>query len=206
MNWRRGKSRTWIVGGLLLSTVVGCSSSDPIQPNNGNVTLLATPAPAYADQYQWARMQIDQITVRPLDPLVNSYLAIPLGLLQAPEPFDVRSTAPVTIGIVPLKVGSYVVENIRISGLSLNLPATAPQAPVGCSGSDLVSVRVAGALLMSFPTPQQIQVSVDGTSTLSVVVDGPGLVTMLTNQPYTCGAQTFPPPTSAQLAQFISVN
>jgi hypothetical protein len=194
---------------------VGCSSNDPIQPNNGNVTLLANTAPAYADQYQWARMQIDQITVRPLDPLVNSYLPIPLGLLQAPEPFDVRSTAPVTIGIVPLKVGSYEVETIRISGLSLNFTAAAPlnpsgccppQDPSGCVENDLVSVRVAGALLMDFPNPPVVQVSVDGTSTLSVAVDGPGLVTMLTNQPYTCGAQTFPPPTSAQLVQFISVN
>jgi hypothetical protein len=70
----------------------------------------------------------------------------------------------------------------------------------------LVSVRVEGALLLNFATPPVFQVSTDGTSTLNVSVDGPGLVSMLTSQPYTCGAPPFPTPTSAQLAQFISVN
>ena len=195
----------WILG-LLLLTTLGCSSADPIQPNNANVTLMASTAPAYADQYQWARMQVDQITVRPLDPLVDSYLAIPLGLLQGPEPFDVRSTTSVTLGTAPLKAGSYRVEAIRISGLSLNLEATQPLAAVACSGTELVSARVEGAFVLSFATPPVLQVALGGAPTLNVSVDGPGLVTMLTNQPYNCGAPPFPPPTTSQLSQFISVN
>jgi hypothetical protein len=195
-----------MLGGLLLLTTLGCSSADPIQPNNANVTLLASTAPAYTDQYQWARMQIDQIAVRPLDPLVDAYLAIPFGLLPVPEQFDVRSTTTITLGTVPLKAGTYRVESVRISGLSLNLPATQPLSAVECSGTDLVSARVEGAFVLGFSTPPLLQVSLDGTPTLNVAVDGPGLVSMLTNQPYTCGVPPFPPPTNSQLGQFITVN
>jgi hypothetical protein len=196
-----------MLAGLLLSTTMACSDADPIQPNVANVSVVATTAPAYTAEYQWARFQIDQVTVRPLDPLTNSYLDIPLGLFQSPEPVDARATSPVTLSTTPLRAGSYQVEGVRISALSLHVDPTPPQAAVGCGAQgELESVRVAEAYLLSFASAPVLQVASDGTATLNISVDGPGLVTMLTNQPFTCGAQSFPPPTSSQLAQFISVD
>ena len=83
MTWRWGHGRAAIVSGLLLLTSLACSSSDPIQSGNVNLPVVASTAPAYSGSYQWARLQLDQITLRPTDAQANAYLQIPLGLLFA---------------------------------------------------------------------------------------------------------------------------
>jgi len=204
MTWRWGHGRAAIVSLLLLSCA--CSNSDPIQSANVNVAVVASTSPAYTGQYRWVHMAVDQITVRPLDAQANSYLQIPLGLLSSFGDVDVRSTAPLNVAATPLRVGSYLVESIRIAQITMNVN---PQSPIGgstvCNGSDLIEVRVASAIVMPFANPPLLQVTQDGTAQLNIVVDGPEFVDMITIQPYTCGVDPFPTPTPAELAQVLTV-
>ena len=213
MTWR------WIVAGLVLSVVAGCSSTDPIQSANLNVPVVASILPAYGGPYQWARLQVDQITLRPLDEQANAYLAIPLGLLRSFAPVDARSTTTLTIATTPLRAGTYRLEAIRISQIQLNVFNTAPEAPSACcvindppqatdcdpAVTNLRTARVGTAIVVEFDDPPILQVLQDGSTQVQVRVDGPALVDMLLDQPYACGAGAFPTPTADQLAQVVTV-
>jgi hypothetical protein len=207
MTWRLGRARAAIVTGLLLSISVACSSSDPIESGNVNVPVVASTSPAYVGQYQWVRLQLDQVTLRPLDDQANAYLQIPLGLIRSFSQMDVRSTQATAVATTPLRVGSYRLESIRVAQINLNLANTASTASVTvCSGTgELQEARVGAPIILDFPNPPIVQVLQDGTTQVSVQVDGPGFVDMLLNQPYQCGG-VFPTPTPAELAQVLTVN
>ena len=207
MTWRWGHGRAAIVTGLLLSTCLACSSSDPIQSGNVNVPVVVTTAPAYAGPYQWARMQLDQISIRPVDDQANSYLQIPLGLIRSFGQMDARSTQATAVATTPLRAGSYRLESVRIGAISLNIANTTPTASVvTCSQSgELEQARVGTAIILDFPTPPILQILQDGTTQVTLQIDGPAFVNMLLNQPFQCGG-VFPTPTPAELAQVLTVN
>jgi len=206
MTWRWGHGRAAMVSGLLLSTALACSSNDPIQSGNVNLPVVASTSPAYAGPYQWARLQLDQITLRPTDPQANAYLPIPLGLLRSFGQMDARSTVPVTVATTPLRAGTYRLESLRVAALSLNVAPTAPELSTGCSGTgELTEARVGAPIIVQFANPPVLQVLQDGSVEVNVVLDGPGFVNMLTSLPFQCGG-AFPTPTPEQLAQVITVN
>ncbi|HEX5041457.1 MAG TPA: hypothetical protein VFV75_01060 [Candidatus Polarisedimenticolaceae bacterium] len=206
MTWGWGRGRAAIVLGLLLSSCLACSSSDPIESANLNVPVVASASPAYAGMYQWARLQLDQITLRPVDAQANAYLQIPLGLVRSFSSLDARATTPTAVASAPLRAGTYQVEAIRIAEINLNVSNTAATAStVVCSNGELAEARTGSVIILQFPDPPLVQVAQDGSSEVNVVIDGPAFVNMLLNQPYQCGG-VFPTPTPAELAQVISVN
>ena len=202
MTWRSA-----IVTGLLLSTCLACSSSDPIESGNVNVPVVVSTAPAYAGQYQWARMQLDQITLRPVDDQANAYLQIPLGLIRSFGQMDARATTSIAVATTPLRAGSYRLESLRIGAINLNIANTAPTASVvTCSqGGELEQARVGTAVILDFTNPPVLQILQDGTTQVTLQIDGPAFVNMLLNQPFQCGG-VFPTPTPAELAQVLTVN
>ena len=202
MTWRPA-----IVTGLLLSTCLACSSSDPIESGNVNVPVVVSTAPAYAGQYQWARMQLDQITLRPVDDQANAYLQIPLGLIRSFGQMDARATTSIAVATTPLRAGSYRLESLRIGAINLNIANTAPTASVvTCSqGGELEQARVGTAIILDFANPPILQILQDGTTQVTLQMDGPAFVNMLLNQPFQCGG-VFPTPTPAELAQVLTVN
>lgn len=219
MTWRWGHGRAAMTG-LLLATCLACSSADPIPSGNVNVFVKASTAPAYAGEYQWARLQLDQITLRPLDEQENSYLEIPLGLVRSFGQIDARSPQVLTLATTPLRAGTYRLETLRVSQLSLNLFNAAPQLASSCCVQNdppqagdcdpavtlLKTARVGPPIILEFADGPLLQVPQGGSAQVNVVVDGPALVQMLLDQPWTCGSGSFPTPTAAQVAQVITLN
>lgn len=210
MKWRPGHKLAMALAGLTIAGTLACSSGDPIEPNNGLVAVQLAVAPTYAGPFLRARLQIDQVTVRPFDPLANSYLGIPLGLLQAPVQASLRAGSATTLATLPLQAGTYRLDKVRIGQYELNVVDQTPAAPVVCDGNNqLTGARASGITIVDYASSPQaptFQVPQGVERPLILSIDGAGLVTLLESQPFTCGGNEFPVPTSQQLAPLLDVN
>jgi hypothetical protein len=209
MKWRPGRRLATVLAGLTMAATLACSGSDPIEPSNGLVTLQLSASPAYTGPFQWARLQVDQVTVRPFDPLANSYLGIPIGLLAAPVSASLRSGAATVLITVPLRAGTYRLDKVRLSTYQLNVANTAPiGAQAVCDNGVLTEARPDGITIVDYSLsaqPPSFQVPQGVGTPVTLTIDGPGLVTALENQPYACGG-TFPILTPQQVAPLLDVN
>lgn len=210
MKWRPGRKLATALAGLMIAGTLACSSGDPIEPNNGLVAVQLAVAPTYTGPFLRARLQIDQVTVRPFDPLANAYLGIPIGLLQAPVQASLRAGSPTILATLPLQAGTYRLDKVRIGQYELNVVDQTQSAQVLCDGNNqLVAARPSGITLVDYvqtPPAPVFTVPQGVARPLVLSIDGAGLVAVLESQPFTCGVDDFPVPTSEQIAPLLDVD
>jgi hypothetical protein len=201
MGWT--KLATGMVSALLLA---GCTGSDPLEPDNGRAVLRAQASPAYQGTFLRARVFLNQIVIRPVDPQTNQALDEPIGLLPSPRPIDLRSTTSVTLNDVPLRAGTYRVEQIMLSEAEFNVVDAPASGQLECSGNQILSLRLGAAVPISGFDPELTFTIVQGVSRpLELTVDGPGLVALLESLA-DCATLSLQFPTGDQLRPLISLN
>jgi hypothetical protein len=201
MKQRSSRAALLAVAVALASIGGGCTGSDVLVADRGQISLQiqmsSTPAPTYA----FATFTVNQIEFRATDPGSSQSQSDPLALLSTALTVDLNAASTTTASTVTVTSQAYVIEPFTLSEFQLNVDPVAPGSSA-CSGSTVISLRPSESVTID--PPCTFTVPRTGSVTIPVTIDGAGLATFLASRIDCSDPSTFNPPTSAELLAYVS--
>lgn len=174
-----------VVALVLAVGLTGCDDSADLNSDPGTLGVATEIQQAGGSDFEQAGMVVQQIEIRPLDPVADEAIGPrPIALLRTSLSIDLNSGEPIALPAVPVQEGEYRVTRLTITAPRLvNENPAPPDAAVACLDkiSDFPGfVNVPGTIVLSYPDPDTAPTvwvpGNGGVSVLRLTVESRGLV------------------------------
>ena len=128
-----GKMKNTIRVAVAMAAVgllAGCPGTDVFELDNSSLSSQLTITNSNLSRYETFTSRVAQITLVPVDPVTRGAVGVPFALLPRPVTVDFNGSGN-TYEAVPLKAGTYQVEEIVITPVALR-DDDPPLVPANC--------------------------------------------------------------------------
>lgn len=190
-----GHARRTALGISLFAVLLldfGCTGTDELVSESGNLSVEVVISPVGAGRYEQALITLTQITVRPTDPVADATLgAVPIGMLSSPLNLSLINPSAVGSNAISISDGEYRLEEVTLNNPTLT--DINPVPPGTCLDGVLSSPRTAGRLpppevnqavinsrirLGPFNPPVTFVVPRLGERAVRMLIDAPALIAL----------------------------
>jgi hypothetical protein len=175
-----------LAGGLLALLAGGCTEDEVLETGNAPLALEVEIVNTETRFDFFAEFKISQIALRPIDPIANTTLGAPIGIILEEDDVlevDLTGVTEFTPATVILSTGFYQLERIELSGFLLTDRDTFVNntRPNNCAELHTYQHNNPIGILTSDLGPTDFDIAAEGENRIGIRVDAAALVDAFVN-------------------------